>query len=140
MAILRHLAIRCRDMERSRRFYEQVIGWKFVDYRPSGRGLDLTDGVNNITLLQQPPGPERPPMEEGNEFIHFGVIVPDLEATWERLHAWGATFSKEDVKQRLPIDPSAKPPVSFKVLDPDGNVVDITSNPKEWRGVDLCRS
>jgi catechol 2,3-dioxygenase-like lactoylglutathione lyase family enzyme len=52
MALLRHLAIRCRDMERSRRFYEEVIGWKFIGYRPSGGGLDLTDGVNNITLVR----------------------------------------------------------------------------------------
>ena len=54
MALLRHLAIRCRDMERSRDLYESAIGWKFVDYRPSGLGIDMTDGVNNITLLQQP--------------------------------------------------------------------------------------
>ena len=50
MAYLRHLALRCRDMENSRRFYEVVIGWSFVGYRPSRQGLDLTDGVNNITL------------------------------------------------------------------------------------------
>jgi hypothetical protein len=79
-------------------------------------------------------------LEEGNEYIHFGVIVDDLQAVWQRLHAWGATFAKEDVKQRKPIDPRAEPPVSFKVLDPDGNVVDITSNPSEWRGVDLRRT
>lgn len=137
MALLRHLALRCRDMEKSRNFYEEVIGWRFIGYRPSGAGLDLSDGVNNITLIQQPAGPERPVLEEGNEFIHFGVIVHDVEAIWQRLHRWGATFVKENVKQRNPIDPSAPPPVSFKVLDPDGNVVDITSNEAEWRGVDL---
>jgi hypothetical protein len=53
------------------------------------------------------------------------------------LHAWGATFSKEDVKERKPIHPEAPPPRSFKVLDPDGNVVDITGNKAEWRGVTL---
>ena len=136
MAFLRHLALRCRDMERSRRFYEHVIGWRFVGYRPSGQGLDLTDGVNNITLIQHPPG-ERAVLEEGNEFIHFGVIVDDLAAVWQRLHEWGATFSKDDVKARNPIDPAAAAPRSFKVLDPDSNVVDITSNRAEWRGVAL---
>ncbi|MEX2118706.1 MAG: VOC family protein [Pirellulales bacterium] len=135
MALLRHLALRCRDMERSRRFYEEVIGWKFVGYRPSRQGLDLSDGVNNITLIQQPAGQERPVFEEGSEYIHFGVIVDDLPAIWRRLHDWKATFSKDDVKQRKPIDPNGAPPISFKVLDPDGNVVDITSNRAEWRGV-----
>ena len=137
MAILRHLALRCRDMEKSRRFYENVIGWRFIGYRPSGRGLDLSDGVNNITLIQQPPGEERPVLEEGTEYIHFGVLVNDLVGIWKRLHDWGATFSKENVKERNPIDPDGTAPISFKVLDPDGNVVDITSNTAEWRGVDL---
>src|SRR5262245_31024099 len=111
--MLRHLALRCRDMEKSRRFYEEVIGWEFVGYRPHRRGLDLSDGVNNITLIQQPEGDQRTALEEGTEFIHFGVIVSDPDAVWQRLHAWGATFSKDDVKQRNPIDPSGSPPVSF---------------------------
>jgi catechol 2,3-dioxygenase-like lactoylglutathione lyase family enzyme len=135
--LLRHLALRCSDMERSRRFYEQVIGWRFVGYRPSGQGLDLSDGVNNITLIQQPPQWQPPTAEEGSESIHFGVIVDDLDAVWKRLHQWGATFSKENVKERNPIDPAELPPVSFKVLDPDGNVVDITCNRQEWRGTTL---
>ena len=139
MSLLRHLALRCRDMERSRQFYESVIGWKFVDYRPSGDAMDLTDGVNNITLIQQPPElvENRPMLEEGAEYIHFGVIVDDLDAMWKRLHAWGAEFSKENVKERNAIDPKVLPPQSFKVLDPDGNVVDITCNTEEWRGVKL---
>lgn len=137
MALLRHLALRCRDIEESRRFYEQVIGWRFIGYRPRREGLDLTDGVNNITLIQQPATSNRPKLEEGEEYVHFGVIVDDLQAVWLRLHEWGATFSKENVKERNPIDPSELPPGSFKVLDPDGNVVDITANRQEWRGVDL---
>jgi catechol 2,3-dioxygenase-like lactoylglutathione lyase family enzyme len=137
MALLRHLALRCRDMEKSRKFYEEVIGWKFIGYRPSRGGLDLSDGVNNITLIQQPEDMVRPELEEGNEYIHFGVIVDDLEAVWQRLHEWGALFSRENVKERNPIDPSELPPVSFKVLDPDGNVVDITHNKAEWNGVQV---
>jgi hypothetical protein len=93
--------------------------------------------VNNITLIQQPEDMVRPELEEGNEYIHFGVIVDDLEAVWQRLHEWGALFSRENVKERNPIDPSELPPVSFKVLDPDGNVVDITHNKEEWNGVQV---
>jgi hypothetical protein len=114
-----------------------VIGWRFVGYRPSGQGLDLSDGSNNITLIQQPPAWQPQLAEEGSEFIHFGVIVDDLNAVWQRLDQWGASFSKENVKERNAIDPAELPPVSFKVLDPDGNVVDITCNKQEWRGVTL---
>jgi catechol 2,3-dioxygenase-like lactoylglutathione lyase family enzyme len=136
MALLRHIALRCADMERSRKFYE-MLGFRFVDYRPSRQGLDLTDGTINMTLLQQPDADQRPTFEEGTEYIHFGIIVDDLDAVWQKLHEWGAVLLKEDVKQRNPIDPAVRPPTSFKVADPDGNVVDVTCNKEEWRGVKL---
>lgn len=133
----RHLALRCVDMERSRAFYEQVIGLRFVGNRPGGRGLDLSDGGNNLTLIQQPETCRRQPLFEGDEFIPFGIVVDDPQQVWERLHDWGATFVREDVKLRLPIQPGDRPPTSYKVLDPDGNVLDITSNRAEWRGTSL---
>jgi len=131
MTLLRHLALRCRDMERSRRFYE-MLGLRFVDYRPSGDGLDLSDGTLNVTLIQYE-GPERAPLEEGREFIHFGLLVEDARDTLERLKAAGATFLRENVKERLAMDEMI-PSGSFKVQDPDGNVIDISGNRDEWRG------
>lgn len=138
MAHLRHLALRCKDMEHSREFYTQVIGLKFHDYRPSRQGLDLTDGVNNITLLQHPADAVRPRLEEGNEYIHFGIIVSDLAECWQRCRDWGAELSKGDVKDRTEIrDENEVPDRSFKVLDPDGNVIDISDNREEWNAVTL---
>lgn len=136
MTHLRHLAIRCKDMEHSRDFYTTVLGLTFHDYRPSRQGLDLTDGVNNITLLQQPPDCVRPVLEEGNEYIHFGLIVDDLADIWNRCREWGAELSKGDVKDRTEIvDENTVPERSFKVLDPDGNVIDISDNRNEWNCV-----
>jgi catechol 2,3-dioxygenase-like lactoylglutathione lyase family enzyme len=138
MAQLRHLAIRCHDMEKSREFYTAVIGWDFIDYRPSRLGLDLTDGVNNITLLQNPPDLVRPSFEEGDEYIHFGVVVDDLAACWQRCLDWGAKISKGDVKMRTEVESLERvPDRSFKVFDPDGNVIDVTANRDEWRGTKL---
>jgi len=132
MTYLRHLALRCRDMEASRRFYER-LGLRFVDYRPSGRSMDLTDGTLNMTIIQHD-GPERPPLEEGTEFIHFGFIVDDAPATFRRLQEAGAVFLRDNVKTRDPIKPGEVPPGSFKVEDPDGNVIDVTDSRQEWRG------
>lgn len=124
------------DMELSRRFYTEVIGLQFHDYRPSRLGLDLTDGVNNITLLQQPADCVRPPLEEGSEYIHFGFIVDNLEECWQRAITWGAEISKGDVKDRTEVDTLEEVPErSFKVLDPDRNVIDISDNREEWNGV-----
>ena len=68
MAFLRYIALRTKNMEASRRFYES-IGFAFVSYRGRG-GLDLSDGTLNMTILQYN-GEERAPFEEGTEFIHL---------------------------------------------------------------------
>ena len=134
MALLRHVALWCKDMEKSRRFYEEVIGWKFIEYRSHGRGLDMSDGTNNITLLDY--GDQaRPALEEGHEYIHLGVLVEDLTAVWQRLHRWGAQFPAKTVKGRQEMDPGAAPSRAFKIFDPDGNILDITSDKEEWVGI-----
>ncbi len=132
MAFLRHIALRTKDMETSRRFYE-TIGFEFVGYR--GRsGLDLSDGTLNMTILQYN-GTERPPFEEGTEFIHFGIIVEDLAKIYNTLRDGGFELIMDNVKKGDEIDDNKPPERSFKVADPDGNVVDITCAKDEWRGV-----
>ena len=132
MAVLRHIALRTKDMEASRRFYE-TIGFAFVGYRGRG-GLDLSDGTLNMTILQYN-GAERPPFEEGTEFIHFGIIVEDLASIYSTLKDRGFELIMDNVKKGDAIDDNKAPERSFKVADPDGNVVDITCAKDEWRGV-----
>ena len=136
MALLRHVALWCKDMEKSRRFYEEVIGWKFIGYRRHRLGLDMSDGTNNITLLAYGDQADRPLLEEGHEYIHLGVLVEDLAAVWQRLHEWGAKFPAKTVKGRQEMDPSDLPSQAFKVFDPDGNILDITSDKGEWAGIE----
>lgn len=133
MAFLRHIALRAKDMEKSRRFYEK-LGFKYIDYRPGGKGLDLTDGTLNMTIIQYD-GEDRQALEEGTEFIHFGLIVDDLEGLYKTLQADGAKLLRDDVKTRDDIQSDRPPTRSFKVADPDGNVIDITCATDEWRGV-----
>jgi catechol 2,3-dioxygenase-like lactoylglutathione lyase family enzyme len=132
MTCLRHVALRCRELEVSRRFYER-LGLRFIGYRPAGNALDLADGTVNMTLIQYD-GAERPALEEGSEYIHFGFVVEDARATFLQLQQDGALFLRDNVKTRDPIQPGETPPGSFKVEDPDGNVLDITDDRAEWRG------
>ena len=134
MAFLRHIALRTKDMEASRRFYE-TIGFQFVGYRGRG-GLDLSDGTLNMTILQYN-GTERPPFAEGTEFIHFGIIVEDLVGIYNTLRDGGFELIMDNVKKGDAIDDNKPPERSFKVADPDGNVVDITGATDEWRGVSI---
>ena len=103
---------------------------RFVDYRGNGPALDMSDGYFNLTLL--PHDGERPPVVEGEEYIHFGLVVDDLQETWRRVRAWGADAPKT-VKGGVAISADEPPPVAFKACDPDGNVLDITSDEGEWR-------
>jgi catechol 2,3-dioxygenase-like lactoylglutathione lyase family enzyme len=132
MVNLRHVAIRAHNLAHTRRFYEEGLGLRFVGFRPSGTSIDLSDGSINLTLLPFD-GPTRSPLEEGTEFIHLGFMVDDLAAVYRRLVALDAVVVRDDVKERNPHDASAIPVGSFKVLDPDGNVLDISDRPNEWR-------
>ncbi len=129
---IKHLAIRCRDLERARTFYEEGLGFTFVDLRPDGIAMDLSDGHVNLTLLPFETQPS-PPHAEGDEHMHFGVIVESLDPIFARLRALKVPIIKEDVKKRLDYDRDTVPIGSFKALDPDGNVVDISERRAEWR-------
>ena len=69
MAVLRHIALRTKDMEASRRFYETIGFCVCVGYRGRG-GLDLSDGTLNMTILQYN-GAERPPFCGRNRVYPF---------------------------------------------------------------------
>ncbi|MFP6753250.1 MAG: hypothetical protein VB855_16325, partial [Pirellulaceae bacterium] len=54
----------------------------------------------------------------------------------QRCLDWGAEISKGNVKDRSEVESLERAPEkSFKVLDPDGNVIDVTANRAEWNGV-----
>jgi len=129
---VRHLAMRVRDLGQSRRFYETGIGFRFLGYRPAGDAIDLSDGEINLTLIPYE-GPPRHALEEGSEFIHLGFWVDDLTATYQRLVGLQAAVVRDDVKERREFAGDVPPTGSFKVLDPDGNVLDISGRVDEWR-------
>jgi len=124
-------------MEKSRDFFETAFGWELLKLRTGGRAMDMTDGEINITLIQQPEDCQRPTLEEGNEYIHFGVIVDDVDDCRQRLDRWGAEFLTETIKHAGDAAPNPQAQQSFKVLDPDGNIIDVTGNQTEWLGVQM---
>ena len=132
MIAFRHFALRTQDIQRSRRFYEEGMGMTFVGFRPDGKAIDLADGAVNLTLIPYD-GPLRQSLEEGTEFIHFGFVVGNLAAVYQRLLALGAPVVRDDVKERRQHTAGDVPVGSFKTLDPAGNVVDISDQPNEWR-------
>jgi catechol 2,3-dioxygenase-like lactoylglutathione lyase family enzyme len=132
MIAFRHLALRAQDIQRSRQFYTTGLGMTFVGFRPDGKTMDLANGAVNLTLIPYD-GPPRRALEEGAEFIHFGFVVGNLAEVYQRLLALGAPVVRDDVKERRLHEDGGVPLGSFKALDPDGNVVDVSERPDEWR-------
>jgi catechol-2,3-dioxygenase len=60
-----HIVLNVTDVERSTRFYRDVVGFQVSRYRPDGTGAFLTCGVvhHNLALFKAPAGAR--PAEKG---------------------------------------------------------------------------
>ena len=117
MAKIRHIAIRCEDVEATAAFFQQVFGLRLVQRRDHGP-VDLSDGDVNITLLPTTiRGRTRP-----SGFEHIGFSVDDADATKQRLLEAGATE----------LNPIALGDAYYesKYQLPEGLVIDVGN----WRG------
>lgn len=128
-----HVGVRATDLDRSLRFWRDALG---LDVVSSFDGCtDLTDGVCNYRIFQHV-GTPRPAHVGGMlDYLHVGVIVDDLSAAARRCTDLGFTIIWDGVGGGSAYDPSRPPATSFKVEDPDGIVVDVTSDPLQWPGV-----
>lgn len=120
---LRHLALKVTDIERSRRFYEGVLGMRIV-WEPDPENLYLTLGSDNLALHQIAPG-ETLASETGQRLDHFGFIAENesiVDAVARKMQAAGVPIVKPVKRHR---DGS----YSFYMSDPDGNVIQILYEP-----------
>jgi len=107
---LNHVSLRIRDVERSRAFYEGLIGlaraprpdlgFPGVWYQIGGSQLHLLAAAPQIEPID-PTGP------------HFAVEVPSVEDVRRELEARGVPYLSFGAAQ-------------LWIRDPDGNVVEIT--------------
>jgi catechol 2,3-dioxygenase-like lactoylglutathione lyase family enzyme len=137
-ARLRHVGIRTNDIARTVEFYATVFGLQLLESDPSGASAVIGDGVMNVTIV--PIVGEtgaRGPVVEGTEPIHLGFIVPDLLDTFRRCQAMGAPIVAGDVSSREALAAGALPERSFKVADPNSNIVDVVAAPGHWVGVTI---
>ena len=130
-----HVGIRASDLDTTIRFWRDGLGIPVV--APRDGSFDLSDGYHNFRIFQHS-GPARPPHVSGMlDYLHIGVRVNDLEAAASRLLDMGYEIFSDGLAGKIPLDVNSIEEGAFKVEDPDGITVDITSSHDQWPGVEL---
>jgi len=129
---LGHVVLYVRDVERSRRFYRDVLGWSEL---PSPAGAPLaafSSGRTHHELLLIEVGHQATPVPQGRRLgmYHFGLKVGTSDAELAAMHK---TLQAHDV----PIVGATDHGIthSLYIRDPDGNEIElyIDVQPERWR-------
>jgi catechol-2,3-dioxygenase len=128
---LGHIVLYVRDLEVSRRFYGEVLGWREVT-RLGDMGAMFSSGRTHHELLLLEVGPDAQPIPAGRRvgLYHFGLKIgetdDELRSAIERLQEAGVTIMG-----------AADHTVTHSVYiaDPDGNEIElyIDVQPEVWR-------
>jgi catechol-2,3-dioxygenase len=128
---LGHIVLYVRDLEQSRRFYGEVLGWREVA-RFGQQGAVFSSGRTHHELLLLEVGPNATPIPPAPRvgMYHFGLKIGETD---EELRA----ALDELVAARATIIGSADHTVthSLYIEDPDGNEIElyIDVQPERWR-------
>lgn len=126
-----HLTLVVSDLEQSRHFYADVLGMREVP-RPNfdfaGLWFQAGDTLLHLILTHDKSGPAgvfSPEKTPSTRTHHFAFRVPDAGAAWEALQASGEELS-------VISPPKFRPDGAVQVFlaDPDGHVVELSSEPR----------
>ena len=116
-----HFSIPVSDVDRSVKFYTEIVGCKFLGQRPD-KGITFLDAGGVCVLLIKRPAPiikDPPHMSDG---VHHAFMVSEAEfrPAVDNLRAKGVdVFFEEDRRNGIIDGPRAY----FR--DPDGNVLEF---------------
>ena len=130
-----HIGVRASDLETAIRFWRDGLGLPVFSQMENC--YDLSDGYHNFRGFQHS-GPARPAHVSGMlDYLHIGVQVDDLEGPARRLSDMGYEIFSDGLSGKIPVLPDHISEGAFKVEDPDGITVDVTSNGDQWPGAVL---
>jgi catechol 2,3-dioxygenase len=128
---LGHIVLYVRDLERSRHFYRDVLGWRQLPVELPGAAL-FSSGRTHHELLLLEVGATAAPIPPGRRvgLYHFGLKVGETD---EELRQALATLVEQNVKVVGTADHTVTH--SLYIEDPDGNEIElyIDVQPATWK-------
>lgn len=125
---LHHVSLRVADLERSRRFYAEVLGLEQIERPPFNfPGAWFRLGNRELHLIGEPPENLNRPRSINPGDTHFAIRVKSFARAMEKLRRLGF---REDAEKEDPYGMVVRPnsivgyPQAY-ILDPDGYLIEV---------------
>lgn len=115
---IRHIALKVRNLEKTRRFYTEVLGYS-VEWEPDPANVYLTSGSDNLALHQDHN------VAEAGSLDHLGILVDKPED----VDAWASYLKSRDVQLKQEPRTHRDGARSIYFHDPDGNLIQLIFHP-----------
>jgi catechol 2,3-dioxygenase-like lactoylglutathione lyase family enzyme len=119
---MRHIALKVRDVARSKKFYQEVLGMDVV-WEPDVQNVYLSSGCDNIAIHGVPESFLQ--TAEERQLDHLGFVVESRE----RVEELESQFRAQGVKIVHPFKIHRDGSASFYCADPDGVVIQMLYEP-----------
>lgn len=120
---MRHIALKVRDIRRSKAFYREIFGMEVV-WEPDPQNVYLSSGVDNLALHELSKGVQ--PSSSEQQLDHLGFVVESVE----RVQELEREFRARGVKMVHPFKLHRDDSASFYCADPDGILIQVLYEPR----------
>ena len=120
---MRHIALKVRDIGRSKSFYQDILGMEVV-WEPDSQNVYLSSGCDNIALHEVSPRFATGAAEQ--QLDHLGFLVETID----QVKQLEQEFHAKGVKIVHPFKIHRDGSASFYCTDPDGIMIQMLYEPQ----------